>query len=88
MSFRRFLSRITSPIFVPLRKFIVWMDDGVGTCEMKLALTPRWVEDKVNVQEKSNKQISELSKKISKDRANVNDWGSDISNIIEVGDEE
>ncbi len=85
MSFRRFLSKITSPLFVPLRKFIVWMDNGVGTCEMKLTLTPRWVEDEVVVQEKSNEQISELSKKLSKDKANFNSWNNDIPTVIEVG---
>ena len=85
MSFRRFLSKITSPLFVPLRKFIVWMDNGVGTCEMKLTLAPRWVEDEVVVQETPNEQISELSKKLSKDKANFNSWNNDIPTVIEVG---
>jgi hypothetical protein len=42
---RRFLSRLTSPIFVPLRKFVVWGDNKFGTCDMKLSLEPRWREE-------------------------------------------
>jgi|TARA_R110000796_G_scaffold166381_2_gene283320 hypothetical protein len=39
---KRFLGRLTSPIFVPLRRLVVWGDTRFGTCEMKLALEPRW----------------------------------------------
>ena len=39
---RKFLSKITSPIFVPLRRFVVWGDSKFGTCDMKLTLEPRW----------------------------------------------
>ena len=39
---RKFLSKITSPIFVPLRRFVVWGDSKFGTCDMKLSLEPRW----------------------------------------------
>jgi hypothetical protein len=39
---RRFLSRLTSPFFVPLRRFVVWGDSKFGTCDMKLTLEPRW----------------------------------------------
>lgn len=39
---KRFLSRLTSPIFIPLRRFVVWGDTKFGTCEMKLCLEPRW----------------------------------------------
>tara|TARA_B100000902_G_C27305241_1_gene915053 strand:+ start:474 stop:653 length:180 start_codon:yes stop_codon:yes gene_type:complete len=39
---RRFLSRLTSPIFVPLRKFVVWGDNKFGTCDMKLSIEPRF----------------------------------------------
>ena len=41
MSIRSIIGRITSPIFVPLRKFVVWGDDRFGTCDMKLIVTPR-----------------------------------------------
>jgi|TARA_R110000823_G_scaffold209772_1_gene339906 hypothetical protein len=39
---RRFLGRLTSPIFVPLRRLVVWGDTRFGTCEMKLSLESRW----------------------------------------------
>ena len=39
---RKFLSKITSPIFVPLRRFVVWGDSKFGTCDMKLSIEPRW----------------------------------------------
>ncbi len=39
---RKFLSKITSPIFVPLRRFVVWGDSKFGTCDMKLSMEPRW----------------------------------------------
>jgi hypothetical protein len=42
---RKFLSRLTSPLFVPLRKFVVWGDNKFGTCDMKLSLEPRWREE-------------------------------------------
>ena len=59
---RKFLSRLTSPIFVPLRKLVVWGDNKFGTCDMKLSLEPRYDEEtpKQEVQE-----ISELEKKLS-----------------------
>ena len=69
---RKFLSRLTSPIFVPLRKLVVWGDNKFGTCDMKLSLEPRYEEEtpKQEVQE-----ISELEKKLSKDRANIEGLG-------------
>jgi len=42
---RRFLSRLTSPLFVPLRRFVVWGDAKFGTCDMKLTVEPRWSEE-------------------------------------------
>jgi len=42
---RRLLSRLTSPLFVPLRRFVVWGDDKFGTCDMKLSVEPRWSEE-------------------------------------------
>lgn len=41
-SVRRFLSKLTSPFFVPLRRLVVWGDRTFGTCEMKLTMEPRW----------------------------------------------
>ena len=58
---RKVLSKITSPIFVPLRRFVVWGDKTFGTCDMKLTLEPR----------------SELKKKLSKDQANLVGLGED-----------
>ena len=40
--FRKLIGRLTSPIFVPFRRFIVWSDTRFGTCHMKLSLEPRW----------------------------------------------
>ncbi len=39
---RRFLSHLTSPIFVPLRRFVVWGDNKFDTCDMKLSIEPRF----------------------------------------------
>ena len=45
MSVRRLIGSITSPIFVPLRKFVVWGDQNFGTCDYQLALEPRGREE-------------------------------------------
>ena len=45
MSIRRIIGKITSPIFVPLRKFVVWGDENFGTCDMKLVVKPREGEE-------------------------------------------
>jgi len=39
---RQFLSRLTSPIFIPLRRLVIWSDTRFGTCDVKLSLEPRW----------------------------------------------
>ena len=39
---RQFLSRLTSPIFIPLRRLVIWSDTRFGTCDVKLCLEPRW----------------------------------------------
>ena len=69
---RKFIGKITSPFFVPLRKLVVWGDNKFGTCDMKLSLEPRYDEEtpKQEVQE-----ISELEKKLSKDKANIEGLG-------------
>ena len=71
---RKFIGKITSPFFVPLRKLVVWGDNKFGTCDMKLILEPRYEEEtpKQEVQE-----ISELEKKLSKDRANIEGLGDE-----------
>jgi len=74
---RRLLSKITSPIFVPLRRFVVWGDKTFGTCDMKLTLEPRW-ETPIEVITDDEESLSELQKKLSKDKAN----------IVGLGDEE
>ncbi len=67
---RRLLSKITSPIFVPLRRFVVWGDKTFGTCDMKLTLEPRW-ETPIEVITDNEEPLSELQKKLSKDKANM-----------------
>lgn len=39
---RKLIGKITSPLFVPLRKLVVWGDKNFGTCDMKLTMAPRW----------------------------------------------
>lgn len=38
---RRWIGKLTSPFFVPLRKLIVWSDSKIGTCDHKLILVKR-----------------------------------------------
>jgi len=45
MNLRRFVGKITSPIFVPLRKFVAWGDDNFGTCDHKLVVVKREQEE-------------------------------------------
>tara|TARA_R100000734_G_C3303049_1_gene93548 strand:- start:899 stop:1147 length:249 start_codon:yes stop_codon:yes gene_type:complete len=73
MGLRRILSRITSPIFVPLRRLVVWGDQNFGTCDMKLSLEPRYesVLDGFADIDDASEPISELMKKVSKDQANL-----------------
>ena len=73
MSWRRRLSRLTSPFFVPLRRFVVWSDQKFGTCDMKLSLEPRYdtVLDGFADIDEGSEPISELMKKVSKDQANL-----------------
>lgn len=42
---REFIGKFTSPIFVPLRRLIVWSDEKLGTCDHKLVLVPREEEE-------------------------------------------
>ncbi len=72
MGLRKLIGKFTSPIFVPLRKMVVWSDNKFGTCDYKLSLEPRiiqeYADDEVEI---PVKEISELMKKVSKDRANL-----------------
>jgi len=42
MSLRKIIGKFTTPLFVPLRKLVVWGDKNFGTCDMKLTIEPRW----------------------------------------------
>ena len=72
MNLRNIIGKFTSPIFVPLRKLVVWSDNKFGTCDYKLSLEPRIIQENIDEnEEKPVKQISELMKKVSKDKANL-----------------
>ena len=72
---RKWLSRFTSPLFVPLRRFVVWGDKTFGTCDMKLTLEPRFQDHPLkgfaDIDEPSTEKLSELQIKLSKDKANI-----------------
>lgn len=68
---RKFLSKLTSPFFVPLRRFVVWGDDKFGTCDMKLTMEPRWETHLDGFADIDEESLSELQKKLSKDKANI-----------------
>jgi hypothetical protein len=80
MSLRKLIGRVTSPFFVPLRKFVVWGDEQFGTCDHKLSVVPREYESKVVEEVVVEKQASELEKKLSKDKANLQGLGNPKSN--------
>jgi hypothetical protein len=73
MSIRRIIGKITSPFFVPLRKLVVWGDKKFGTCDMKLSIEPRYhaLDGFADMDSSPAPQISELMKKVSKDKVNV-----------------
>ena len=75
---RKWLGRLTSPFFVPLRRFIVWGDKTFGTCDMKLTLEPRYQDHPLrgfaDIDESTNDRLSELQIKTSKDWASRNEW--------------
>ncbi len=76
---RKWLGRLTSPFFVPLRRFIVWGDKTFGTCDMKLTLEPRYQDHPLrgfaDIDESTNERLSELQIKLSNDRANIEGLG-------------
>lgn len=72
MGMREIIGRITTPFFVPLRRFIVWGDKKLGTCDMRLTLEQRPNNHLDGFADIDNPpQISELEKKLSKDKANM-----------------
>lgn len=42
---RKIIGKITSPIFVPLRRLVAWSDDKFGTCDHKLVVVSRKDEE-------------------------------------------
>jgi len=77
---RKWLGRLTSPFFVPLRRFVVWGDRKFGTCDMKLTIEPRYDDNPLrgfaDIDETSSQTtLSELEKKLSKDKANIQGLG-------------
>ena len=81
MSFRKWIGKITSPIFVPLRKMVSWSDETFGTCDHRLVVVPRDASAKVGESDGlerkvKTEQISMLEKKISKDKANIEGLGT------------
>jgi len=79
---RKWLGRLTSPFFVPLRRFVVWGDSKFGTCDMKLAIEPRYDDDPLrgfaDIDEGiASTTISELERKLSKDKANIYGLGEE-----------
>ena len=76
---RKWLGRLTSPFFVPLRRLVVWGDKTFGTCDMKLTLEPRYEDHPLrgfaDIDETSNQRLSELQIKLSKDKANIEGLG-------------
>ena len=77
---RKWLGRLTSPFFVPLRRFVVWGDKAFGTCNMKLTIEPRYEDNPLKGfadmdESPSQTTLSELEKKISKDKANIQGLG-------------
>ena len=41
MGLRKVIGKITSPIFVPLRKIVAWGDQNFGTCDSTLVVVSR-----------------------------------------------
>jgi hypothetical protein len=84
MGLRNIISKITSPIFVPLRRFVVWGDTKFGTCDMKLTLEPRWDNTLVGFADMDDGVVlaSELMKKVSKDKANLETFESQNKSSI------
>tara|TARA_R100000005_G_scaffold95855_1_gene79153 strand:+ start:1027 stop:1308 length:282 start_codon:yes stop_codon:yes gene_type:complete len=75
MNIRRMIGKFTSPIFVPLRRFVAWADQTFGTCDHRLMVVPVVCEIELPEPEvEEPKKASELEVKLSKDRANMKTW--------------
>lgn len=72
------VGRFTSPIFVPLRRLLVWIDARLGTCDHQLVLQPRPCFVDLTSDRQDPALISELERKLSKDRANLVGLGEDV----------
>jgi hypothetical protein len=42
---KKWIGKLTSPLFVPLRRFVAWGDDKFGTCDHKLIVVARDEEE-------------------------------------------
>ena len=84
MNIRMRIGRLTSPFFVPLRRLVVWMDNKFGTCDHQLVLQPRACYLELPESPPIQK-ISELERKVSKDKANIAGLGSDTMKLY-MGD--
>jgi len=69
MSLRKKIGKLTSPLFVPLRRLIAWTDNKFGTCDHQLVLQPRPCF--ISFESEPVDKISELMKKVSKDKAHL-----------------
>jgi hypothetical protein len=86
MNIRRIIGKFTSPIFVPLRRFVAWGDQNFGTCDHRLMVVPVQYESEEEETEENNPPtISELQKKISKDKANMEVWDEETPDDSMVG---
>jgi hypothetical protein len=39
---KQFASKLITPLFAPLRRFVIWGDTRFGTCTIKLTTESRW----------------------------------------------
>lgn len=76
MNIRKFIGKFTSPIFVPLRRFVAWADQSFGTCDHRLVVVPvvSCALELPEPEEEAPKKASELEIKLSKDKANMRTW--------------
>ena len=86
MIMRKLIGKITSPIFVPLRKLVVWGDEQFGTCDHKLSVVPRKYKETLKP-EIAVQPVSELEKKLSKDKANLNNYDGESKQLKPIGNQ-
>tara|TARA_B100000902_G_scaffold213734_1_gene203262 strand:+ start:1423 stop:1713 length:291 start_codon:yes stop_codon:yes gene_type:complete len=88
MNIRRFIGKFTSPIFVPLRRFVAWADQSFGTCDHRLVVVPV-MNCALNLPEPEPEKVipkkaSELEVKLSKDKANMRTWDTSEDSYPEM----